>query len=70
MLMYNYTSTVCAGKYIEYQELSVAVLKGDHSALESHIDKHITSRDPMASLASRYACTGTWEYSSQQLGQG
>lgn len=45
---------MCKGKYLEYKELEAAVVRGDHLALENHIEKHITSRDPMASLTSRY----------------
>ena len=58
---------MCKGKYLEYKELQAAVVRGDHLALENHIEKHITSRDPMASLTSRYqvhiyTCTCTYTY--------
>lgn len=50
----NLRPVYCIGKNAEYQELAAVVLKGDHQALESHIEKHISQKDPMASLTSRY----------------
>ena len=42
-----------AEKYVEYQELQVAMKKGNFQDLERHINKHLDSTDPMASLSSR-----------------
>ena len=48
-------SEFLAGKFADYKELAPLVLKkGDHQALVDHIEKHISQKDPMASLASRF----------------
>ena len=40
---------------MEYQELQVAMKKGNFQDLERHINKHLGGTDPLASLSSRLA---------------